>query len=390
MTENSDYLTRQLITYIGNKRALLPFISQALDFIHRELGKEKLDCLDLFSGSGVVSRFMKAHASSVTANDMELYAKIISECYLFPPSENDKNRLLELHDILCKKVNAAMHDFEFGGNAESAGFISELYAPKDSLRILPNERCFYTPRNAAYIDFMRREIDKIIPEELKCFFIAPLLSEASIHANTGGVFKGFYKNSETGVGQFGGKNRDALSRICGNIELPFPIFSSFQTKSKVFCMDANELVQSPALYENLNSGAFDAVYIDPPYNQHPYGSNYFMLNLIASYKRPDLNQISKISGIPHKWNHSAYNKKDSSACLFEKLIAEVRTKFVIVSFNSDGFITRSQMEEILSRYGKLKIFECKYNTFRASRNLHKRSIYVKEYLYVLRKNPAEK
>ncbi|MDR0684304.1 MAG: DNA adenine methylase [Spirochaetaceae bacterium] len=24
----------------------------------------------------------------------------------------------------------------------------------------------------------------------------------------------------------------------------------------------------------------DLAYLDPPYNQHPYGSNYFMLNLI--------------------------------------------------------------------------------------------------------------
>ena len=200
MTENSDYLTRQLITYIGNKRALLPFIFQALDFIHRELEKEKLDCLDLFSGSGVVSRFMKAHASSVTANDMELYAKIISECYLFSPSENDKNRLLELHDILCKKVNAAMRDFESGENAESAGFISELYAPKDSLRILQNERCFYTSRNAAYIDFMRRFCRKHrfmrIPAECSKVFIKTRKRESGNSAAKSGThFREFAETS---------------------------------------------------------------------------------------------------------------------------------------------------------------------------------------------------
>jgi len=26
--------------------------------------------------------------------------------------------------------------------------------------------------------------------------------------------------------------------------------------------------------------------LDPPYNQHPYGSNYFMLNLLADYREP--------------------------------------------------------------------------------------------------------
>ena len=30
----------------------------------------------------------------------------------------------------------------------------------------------------------------------------------------------------------------------------------------------------------------DLAYFDPPYNQHPYGSNYFMLNLLVHYRRP--------------------------------------------------------------------------------------------------------
>ncbi|WP_436404851.1 DNA adenine methylase [Campylobacter jejuni] len=41
---------------------------------------------------------------------------------------------------------------------------------------------------------------------------------------------------------------------------------------------------------------FDVVYLDPPYNQHPYSSNYFMLNLIANYKKPE--EISKIRHFP--------------------------------------------------------------------------------------------
>ena len=35
--------------------------------------------------------------------------------------------------------------------------------------------------------------------------------------------------------------------------------------------------------------------LDPPYNQHPYGSNYFMLNLICDYREPV--EISAVSAI---------------------------------------------------------------------------------------------
>src|SRR6266545_1474829 len=54
--ENSDYLSRQLITYIGNKRALLGPIVRAVEQVKRRLGKNRLRVVDAFSGSGVVSR----------------------------------------------------------------------------------------------------------------------------------------------------------------------------------------------------------------------------------------------------------------------------------------------------------------------------------------------
>lgn len=54
-----DYLQDQLITYIGNKRKLLDFIGIAINQIESELNKQKLSTADLFSGSGVVSRFLK-------------------------------------------------------------------------------------------------------------------------------------------------------------------------------------------------------------------------------------------------------------------------------------------------------------------------------------------
>ena len=127
------------------------------------------------------------------------------------------------------------------------------------------------------------------------------------------------------------------------------------------------------------------VYIDPPYNQHPYGSNYFMLNLVASYERPDTELISRISGIPKDWNRSNYNKRRFAANVFENLVANLRAKFLLVSFNSEGFISREEMESLLGRYGKVTVFESNYNAFRGSRNLHGRDIHVSEFLFVLEK-----
>ena len=81
-SEDPDYLRRQLITYLGNKRALLGPIDQAVASVKRRLNKTKLRTFDAFSGSGVVSRYLKAHSSHLTTNDLEDYATVISRCYL--------------------------------------------------------------------------------------------------------------------------------------------------------------------------------------------------------------------------------------------------------------------------------------------------------------------
>jgi adenine-specific DNA-methyltransferase len=254
------------------------------------------------------------------------------------------------------------------------GIISKLYAPQNDKNIEMHERVFYTARNAMYIDTARQLIDEV-PSNLQKYFLAPLLSEASIHANTSGVFKGFYKNKKTGIGQFGGLNQDALFRITGNIELPFPLFSNFNCETKIFNSDSNEIIK--------NTEEVDLAYFDPPYNQHPYGSNYFMLNVILDYTQPE--NISKVSGIPDDWNRSSYNKKNIALQSLTEIVSNIKAKFVLISFNSEGFISINQMKETLRKIGKIEILETTYNTFRGSRNLNNREIHVKEYLYLLEK-----
>jgi adenine-specific DNA-methyltransferase len=225
-----------------------------------------------------------------------------------------------------------------------------------------------------YIDTARQLIGKL-PEDYQKYFIAPLLSEASIHANTSGIFKGFYKNRETGIGQFGGKNKDALFRITGDIELPFPVFSNFNADVIVYNGDANSVIrQAPEV---------DIAYLDPPYNQHPYGSNYFMLNIILDYTHPE--NTSKISGIPENWNRSNYNKPNRALSALTELVTNIKAKYVLISFNSEGFTGIEEMKTMLNKIGRVEILETPYYTFRGSRNLNSRGIHVKEYLYLVEK-----
>lgn len=363
--ENEEYLTTQIITYIGNKRSLLGFIGDAVDVVKKKLGKDKLSIVDIFSGSGIVSRYLKQHSSKLIANDLEEYAYIINKCYLSNKKDIDMDELVSWYNYLKEQLDVQLH----------SGIISEMYAPKDINNIQLGERCFYTTRNAMYIDTARQLINNV-PEEYRHFFIAPLLTEASIKNNTSGVFKGFYKNSKTGIGQFGGNDENSLSRIKRDIDLPFPVFSNYECEVELYKEDANKLIKKLE--------PVDLIYMDPPYNQHPYGANYFMLNVINKYKKPD--QVSLVSGIPKNWNRSKFNQAKEALKTFEDLCKNAKARYLLISFNSDGFINKKEMIKMLSKIGTVRVMKKKYNTFRGSRNLNSRDIYVKEFLYLVEVN----
>ena len=364
IAEDDDFLSKQIITYLGNKRGLLKEINEEICHIKEKLSLTKVSCADLFSGSGIVARLLKQHATELYVNDLEEYSRVLNECYLSNKSMFDIDTYDFYRSNIQKEIETNLIE----------GIITQNYAPMDEKNILIGERVFYTRKNAMIIDTIRKEIEKIPSTERK-YFLAPLLYEASVHVNTAGIFKGFYKDSSTGIGKYGGTGENALYRIKGEIELQVPIFSKFECDCRIYQEDTNSLIKKlPSI---------DIAYIDPPYNQHPYGSNYFMLNLIVKNKIED--DVSRVSGIPIDWNRSLYNKKSKALGAFEELIRNLKTKYAIISYNSEGHISLNEMKDVLSKYGKVKVREIKYNTYRGSRNLSNRNLYVSEYLFVLQK-----
>ena len=363
LDEDPDYLSRQVITYIGNKRALLGQIGQVVEGVKGRLGKERLRVFDVFSGSGIVSRYMKAHASTLISNDIEDYAAVVGRCYLRNRSTVDLRVISEMVD----EMNRRVEDESF-----PRGFVEELYAPRDESRITTEDRVFYTRDNARRLDGYRQMIEAV-PEDVRELLLGPLLSRASVHSNTAGVFKGFYKNRDTKIGQFGGTGSDALGRIKGKIILEPPVLSRFECDYEVLQEDANSAAQ--------RVGDLDLAYIDPPYNQHPYGSNYFMLNLLVRYERPG--KISRVSGIPEGWRRSGYNVRARSLPLMRDLLHSLDARFLLVSFNNEGFIATEEMLGLLREIGSVEVMERPYNAFRGSRNFNNRPIHVTEQLFLV-------
>jgi adenine-specific DNA-methyltransferase len=364
--EHTTYVYQTMLTCIGNKRKLVSNIRSIFDEIRTMLSKDKLNIVDGFAGSSVVSRELTYIAQNIYTNDLELYSYLMAHCYLVTPTESQKQRII--HHIIRMNEIAEQGPYH-------EGIICKLYAPKDTSHIKEGERCFYTRENALIIDTLRKYINDNVEADIVNYCLVPLLNKASIHTNTAGVFKGFYKKDN--IGCFGGKGEFALSRITKPIRLNVPIWNDVTYKAFPSNKDINVLV-------NELPNDIDVMYLDPPYNQHPYGSNYFMLNVIAKHEEPT--DISTVSGIPANWNKSNYNTHKPAVESMKHLMENGLSKstYLLISYNNEGIITDDDWKVLFEPY-HVKKYEIQYDTYKGSRNLKDRSNKVIEIMYLISK-----
>lgn len=93
--ENPDFLKKQIITYLGNKRKIIAHIDDVVSDIRADIGRD-LVTLDLFSGSGIVARALKKHSAISIANDLEGYSYTANKCFL---TDYDKDMLTHVSTI---------------------------------------------------------------------------------------------------------------------------------------------------------------------------------------------------------------------------------------------------------------------------------------------------
>ena len=64
--DEEDFFTKQILTYMGNKRKFLNKIDEIITLVKTELGEKNINIAEGFSGSGIVSRLFKNRVMSDT------------------------------------------------------------------------------------------------------------------------------------------------------------------------------------------------------------------------------------------------------------------------------------------------------------------------------------
>ena len=352
--DTEEYVFSQLIPYIGNKRKLLDLIHQAIKLTNIEDGT----FVDLFSGSTVVSRFAKKLGFRVLSNDWEPY------------SEQIAMGTVVLNEIpKFENFGGSKEVFEILNNAIPVeDYVTKHLCPTDDQNLNhEKDRLFFMRKNGMKIDAMRELISKWNEEEKITemefsYLMASFMYSASYVSNTSGLFKGFHRG-------WGGSNGTAQYRICSDIILRPPLLFNNGKENISTREDAGILVKKlPVILGDIP----DIIYLDPPYNQHPYGSNYHVLNSITLWDKPNFpEKITRgtKSAIRLDWRterKSAYNSRLKAVQEFKTLIDDISSKFILTSYSTEGNIPLEEMMKILGAKGSLNVVKREYVRYRVS------------------------
>jgi len=346
-----EFVFHQLVPYLGNKRHLLELIGAAVDACGIEPARGTF--LDAFAGSGVVARYAKQRGFAVIANDWEPYARVLNTAAIgcdAPPA----CAALGGYSAAIARLNAL---------PGSDGWVTGNLCPVDDDAPDPHrERLFYRRATGRRIDAIRAQIaawqhDGLVDDEAACCLLAPLLYQACWLANTSGVFKGFHAG-------WGGRNGTALHRILADLHLQPARFLGSGRGHRVLAVDAQ------ALREHV-AEPVDIAYLDPPYNQHPYASNYHVLNSLVLWDRPELPPATmrgSKAAIRTDWQQrrSAFNHRTSAPAAYAALLGALDARVVLTSYSTDGTIPLARLVATAGERGALSVTCRSYKRYRTS------------------------
>ncbi len=314
--------------YLGNKASILTEISKLLS--DKGLLQKGYTFFDAFCGSGSVAEHFKTYYD-IIINDNLNWSVIYTKGRLCAPS--------------CTFKNLGFDPFEFLNSTDSIyhGFIYKNYAPTET------QRMYFTPENAGRIDFFRKQIEdwktsgKLSDNEY-CYLMACLIESVSDVSNTAGVYGAFLKKWDS----------RALKKI---------IFNKVDFKNE-HCNSVTALnTKIESIIENVKC---DILYLDPPYTQNQYGTQYHLLETLVLDDSPS---ISKITGSRNTAPmRSDWSKEYKVNILFDQILAKTQAKYIILSYNNDGLMSKEFIEASMKRYGKPETYVCKKIAYKKYQN----------------------
>lgn len=336
--------------FIGNKEAIAPVIREMLE--EKGLLHRNLTIFDACCGTGAVADALK-DALNVKINDLLEWSVTYTRGRLVAP----KCTFSELGFDPFASLN--------GSDGTLEGFFFKHYSPGGS------ERMYFTAENAARIDHIRATIESwyraaSIDDNEYAYLLASLIESLSAVANTAGVYGAYLKHWDPRA-----LRPLRFVPVSANTALP------------------GEVGTSNARIEDIIATVdCDILYLDPPYTQNQYGTQYHLLETLVKDDAPSLSRIT--GSRPVTPMRSDWSKDIHKQILFDRVIATTKARHVIFSYSVDGFMSKSYIESVLKRYAIPGSLICRPISYRKYTNTKSRESGEHiEYLFYIEKMPAE-
>lgn len=299
-----------MVKYLGSKRRLVDQIVGACASDAARPGT----AIDLFSGTARVGMALKRAGWRVTSNDHTAFAHTLATAHVQADPERVADRALPLIDQLNTLDPAP-------------GYITETFGHRSR---------FIHPDNGARIDAARAAIAAMeVDDELRAVLLASLIEAADRVDSTTGVQMAYLKRWAT----------RAHNRLC--LRLPEMVARPTAGGSRAVRLDALEAA-------GVLTG--DVAYLDPPYNQHSYLSNYHVWETIATGDEPEVFGIA-CKRVDCKTRKSPFNSKRTIHAAMAAVLERLDVATVVLSFSDEGFLTRDELTDLLETRGPVAVFE---------------------------------
>jgi adenine-specific DNA-methyltransferase len=357
--------------YIGSKDKLSDIIISEIE----SAKKGANHIIDLMAGTGLFSLALREKGFKVSAVDVMTYSYHHLNVHLFlneaPPFTGAE---------VIKNFKKYKTQNLFGGsNYETIlnylnklepvkGYFYNEFSPEGEPTNTSRPRKYFTSKNAAKIDAIRKEIKKLrkkntITEYEHSLLLHDLIMAANDIANIAGTY-GHY-----------------LSKFVKRAEDPIVLHASSFTN----CGNIKGHKVFRGYAEDISSKLTgDLCYIDPPYIKRQYAANYHILETIAREDEPEA--IGESGLRPWRDQYSNFCSKVKIRSSFDKILTQINCTDFLISYSEDGLLPIDDLIIFLSTYGKVVKKDIKYKRFKSRPDIIKKGATLNEYLIHLHRN----
>jgi adenine-specific DNA-methyltransferase len=296
-----------VIKYLGSKRRLIPLLSAVAAAV------DARSAIHLFTGPTRVAQALRRLGATVTAVDTARYAEVLARTYVtWRPASGQQHELARALAELAELPPAP-------------GYVTDTFC---------HQSRYFHPDNGARIDAIRAAIAaEHAGTWREPMLLAALLEAADRVDSTTGVQMAYLKQW--------------APRALRPLELRMPVVPV--GPAGIAVRDRAEAVVS-------RLGPVDLAYLDPPYNQHRYFTNYHVWETLVAADEPAHYGVAcKRIDARDESSRSLFNHRRSMPDALASCIERVDARVVVLSYTDEAWLGLDELVAMASVRGEVLV-----------------------------------